>query len=121
MAPTLNPAAYYSSSWLEDDYVLVKRTSEHEDWKTLAGALVLVRDPAVPTETHFLRLAAVEGQWVRTNAGFSFVQAGHCALETDDCSGTKGLQVPLSLIEGKIERVLWPPSRLTQPLSKNAN
>lgn len=106
--PVLNPQFPLISSWLEDDYVLIKRVGESGGAKTLKGRWVLLRDPADRRKTVLQRLQAVEGDWVTRSQFFrSMVPAGHGYVG----EGEKGANVPLALIEGVATQVIWPPGR----------
>jgi inner membrane protease subunit 2 len=106
--PILNPQYPTISSWIEDDYVLIKRVGESGAYKELKGRLVLLRDPADRRRTVLRRLQAVEGDWI-TKSQFlrMMVPAGHGYVG----EGEEGASVPLALIEGVATQILWPPGR----------
>ena len=89
MQPLLNPYFHQSSSIFEDDYILVKRVTPHDDWKSYVGHVMLVRDPIDPKRTHFRRLKAVQGEWYEVSPVMRrYIEAGHgwfvCENSTSD-------------------------------------
>jgi hypothetical protein len=111
MFPVLNPFLDSSSGWLEDDYVLVRILGDSFQPKSIRGKLVRVTED---DEQVIRRVEAVEGEWSATGIGFSFVQSGHAWVRTNQGEGYSVLyrQVPLALIDGVVEAVVWPPDRI---------
>lgn len=114
MHPTLNPQ-FPQSSFLEDDYVLVKRVPDTTNWNHLKDKLVLVKDPFHPTHTQIRRLKALQGEWCPHKQGFIFVQSGHAWLDCDNpqeqVNDFEMNSVPLALIKGEVVGVVWPIER----------
>lgn len=118
MQPMLNPYYPKSTSIFEDDYILVKRVTPYDDWKSYKGQLMLVRDPTDPKVTHFRRLAAVEGEWHEVNENMRrYIEAGHAWFlsenpsELDKYNPVSYNQLPLALVEGRALKVIWPRDR----------
>ena len=108
--PVLNPQFPLVSSWIEDDYVLIKRVGESGAFKALKGKWVLLRSPTDRGHTVLRRLQAVEGDWVTKSQFFRvMVPAGHGYVG----EGEEGANLPLALIEGVATHVIWPPGRRT--------
>lgn len=106
--PLLNPNYPHVTSWLEDDYILIKRIGESCNYKLLKDRWVLLRDPSDRRKTILKRLKQVEGEWVDRSQFFRMmVPAGHGYVG----EGEEGKSVPLGLIEGVAVQVLWPPGR----------
>lgn len=83
------------------------------------GELVLLHDPSTPGKSVVRRLVALENDYVSTSwhgiTTTKRVAKGSAWLETDNLEYSDGTanrkSVPLSLIQGRLTSIVWPPER----------
>lgn len=115
LQPTLNPGG---GGFGTNDLCLSEKLSI-KLYSYTRGSVVVLRSPTEPHRLLVKRLVGLEGDWVCAEPGSSKVELvpqGCCWVEGDNrgCSEdsrTAFGAVPLALLEGRITRVLWPPSR----------
>eukprot|EP00742_Colponemidia_sp_Colp-10_P010755 GILJ01011845.1.p1 GENE.GILJ01011845.1~~GILJ01011845.1.p1 ORF type:complete len:174 (-),score=6.29 GILJ01011845.1:153-674(-) len=121
MQPTFNPHLHEDSSRIVqaltmDRVLLDKRSVASHMFRR--GEVVVLRSPEDPDRQIVKRLLAVEGDWIRPYHDSELVKVpkGQCWIEGDNPSisidSNNFGPVPLALIEAKVMRVLWPPSRV---------
>ena len=138
MQPALNPDALASSSSSStffssssfaslftqpllrfNDRVLATRwAARRGTYKASRGDVVILRAPDAPPVTLVKRVAAVEGDIVRSpkTGKHITIPRGHCWIEGDNaaCSRDSSSEygpVPTALITGRVAAVVWPPWR----------
>lgn len=78
--PTFNPKSDISSSYLEDDYVLVKILGENYEPSEIKHKFVSIVKPNGSTDIRLVE--CIEGEWCPSPFGFTFVQSGHAWVKT---------------------------------------
>jgi hypothetical protein len=78
--PTFNPKFESSSSFLEDDYVLVRVLGETYEPKDIKQKFVSVLKADGSSEIKLVE--CIEGEWCPSPFGFTFVQSGHAWVKT---------------------------------------
>ncbi|BGP12553.1 hypothetical protein JCM10213_004862 [Rhodosporidiobolus nylandii] len=120
MQPTFNP----DSSHMYRDIVLVNRYTAlaaalGDKAQFKPGDVVALKSPVDPSRLLIKRLVALPNSLVRTLPPYPEstvrVPQGHCWIEGDERfhsrdSNTLG-PIPLGCMEGRVEWILWPPSR----------
>ena len=111
MFPLFNPFIEKSSGFFEDDYILVKVLGESYDPKSIKNKLVRVIEP--DGSKVIRRVECVEGEWCANSVGFTFIQSGHAWVTRLESAGYTVIfkKVPLALIDGTVEAIIWPPDR----------
>ncbi|GAA5859648.1 hypothetical protein JCM8547_006178 [Rhodosporidiobolus lusitaniae] len=120
MQPTFNP----DTSHMYRDIVLVNRLaafeSAHGDQSGFKpGDVVAMKSPLNPENLVIKRLIALPGTLVRTLPPYLEktvrVPQGHCWIEGDERFHSRDSSqlgpVPLGCMEGRVDWILWPPSR----------
>lgn len=111
MAPIFNPLHSISSGIIEDDYVLIKILGDFYDPNSIKDKFVRVVNP--DGTKSIKKVECIEGEWCPSPFGFTYVQSGHAWLITNEDSGNTVTpnQVPLSSIDGQVQKIIWPPDR----------
>ncbi|GAA5969204.1 hypothetical protein JCM11641_007508 [Rhodosporidiobolus odoratus] len=120
MSPTFNP----DSSQMYRDIVLVNRyaalaAAMGDASMFKPGDVVALKSPLDPSNLLIKRLIALPNTLVRTRPPHAEstvrVPQGHAWIEGDERFHTRDSNtlgpVPLGCMEGKVEWILWPPSR----------
>ncbi|OMJ75327.1 hypothetical protein SteCoe_25563 [Stentor coeruleus] len=105
--PILNKYLETSTSFIEDDYVLVKILGDNYKPKSIKDKLVRVITPDY--RRVYRKVECIEGEWCPSPGGFVFVQSGHAWVSGSD---TPSHAVPLATIEGTVEAIVWPLDRV---------
>ncbi|CAO3624409.1 unnamed protein product [Cunninghamella echinulata] len=122
MQPTFNPDA----NKLQRDVVLLNKwaATDHEFER---GEVVTLTSPTDPKCIITKRIIALQGDTVKPLRSDTKVHIpkGHCWVEGDEAFHSRDSNsfgtVPIALINAKVTRIIWPPSRFgpvpTKPLS----
>ncbi|CAO3644518.1 unnamed protein product [Cunninghamella blakesleeana] len=120
MQPTFNP----NTSMLQRNVVLLNKWSA-TDHEFERGEVVTLTSPTDPKCTITKRIIALQGDTVKPLRSDTKVQIpkGHCWVEGDEAfhsidSNSFGT-VPIALINAKVTKILWPPSRFG-PVNKKS-
>mmetsp|Transcript_32191 Transcript_32191/g.52013 ORF Transcript_32191/g.52013 Transcript_32191/m.52013 type:complete len:165 (+) Transcript_32191:966-1460(+) len=115
MQPTFNPdVSKYP------DVVFIEKVSLWR-YRYVRGDVVCFYAPDNPNRLHVKRLIALEGDYIRPRdyrwGGLQKIPRGHGWVEGDNLSYSNDSNVygpiPLGLIEGRVQAVVWPPSRIS--------
>ena len=103
MKPTYNKD-HPISSWMEDDYVVVRKNVDTKDTR---GKVVLIKDPYFPETQLIRRVIATENEWVHAGPKLKkLIRRGHCWVQNDNAENTYDSrsfdQIPLGLIQGEV-------------------
>lgn len=132
MQPALNPdavgarttttTAFGVSSLMPrfNDRVLATRwAARRGTYAAARGDVVILRAPDAPPVTLVKRVAALEGDVVRSPSSGRLITIprGHCWIEGDNAACSRDSRseygpVPAALITGRVAAVVWPPWRL---------
>ncbi|KAI8084947.1 mitochondrial inner membrane protease subunit 2 [Halteromyces radiatus] len=112
MQPTFNP----DTNMLQRDIVLLNKwaATDHEFSR---GEIVTLISPTEPKRIITKRIIALQGDTVKPLRSDKLVRVprGHCWVEGDEAFHSKDSNsfgtVPIALINAKVTRILWPPSR----------
>ena len=85
MAPLLNPLIEKSHSFIEDDYVLVKKLGEKYNPKEIKEKVVRIVEP--DSSRTIRKVICIEGEWCPTFSGFTFIQSGHAWVKPENAEG----------------------------------
>jgi hypothetical protein len=80
--PLLNQHLETSTSFIEDDYVLVKILGDNYEPKSIKEKLVRVTTPDY--RQVYRKVECIEGEWCPSPGGFAFVQSGHAWVSGSD-------------------------------------
>ncbi|KAF0852457.1 mitochondrial integral membrane protein (IMP) complex Imp2 (core peptidase) [Andalucia godoyi] len=118
MQPTLNPPPAHPDESPTRDYVLIDKLSLRMR-DVQRGEVVMVRSPLERNRWLVKRVLAVPGDLVKpvNNPNRYFrIPKGHCWIEGDNVVNSQDSNdygpVSMSLVEGVVKRIVWPPSRI---------
>ncbi|KAI8337516.1 peptidase S24/S26A/S26B/S26C, partial [Chlamydoabsidia padenii] len=113
MQPTFNP----DTNMKQRDVVLLNKWAV-TDHTFKRGEVVTLTSPTDPNHSIIKRIIALQGDTVkplRSDKKSVRVPKGHCWVEGDEAFHSKDSNsfgtVPVGLINAKVTRILWPPSR----------
>jgi inner membrane protease subunit 2 len=118
MSPTINPP----QSWFRD-CLLVNKFIKPTHYRR--GDVVLFKSLDLPNKTIVKRLVGLPGDFISFDdlfaRGFVLVPKGYCWVEGDNEATSQDSRqfgpIPLGLLDGRVEGIIWPPHRASRSLA----